>query len=205
MKFKKIAGAPLNNNTYVVWDEDTFEAIVIDPAQASTETVQFAKDNGLTILFIVNTHYHFDHTFENVALKRATNAPILMHGADITYYEKDTMAEKFIKTKQEKATINVALKEGDKVRFGREELVVMHTPGHSEGSICLYAKKEGILFSGDTLFAGTYGRVDLPGGNAEKMNMSLARLAQFPALVQVLPGHGNETTIEKEIEWLKLI
>lgn len=203
MKYERLTGPPLNNNSYIVWDENTFEAIVIDPAQGSKQIIEFAKKENLTILMIVNTHYHFDHTFENAALKNMVKTPVLMHGADISYYEKDTMAENFLKIKQEKVTINVALKEGDRVKFGHEELAVLHTPGHSTGSICLYSSKHALLFTGDTLFAGTYGRVDLPGSDPTKMNESLGRLARFPSGTHLLPGHGKETELGNELWWLE--
>jgi glyoxylase-like metal-dependent hydrolase (beta-lactamase superfamily II) len=91
------------------------------------------------------------------------------------------------------------------VRFGSIRLSVLHTPGHTEGSVCLYAPDEGQLFSGDTLFAGGWGRVDLPGGDPEAMVESLARLGGLEDVVAVLPGHGSETTIRRERPWMELV
>ena len=203
MKFEKFVVPPLNNNAYLVWDEKTNEAIVIDPAQGSDKILEFAIEKNLNIRAIVNTHYHFDHVFENAKLRKKTNAALMMHGKDIPYYEKDEMSEKMNKEKVEKTTVNAALRDTDIIRFGEQELTVIHTPGHTEGSVCLYSNKDGIMFTGDTLFAGTYGRVDLPGSDQNKMKETLARLADFPTGTKVYPGHGNDTTIEAELEWLK--
>lgn len=203
MKFEKIVVPPLHNNSYIVWDEKTNEAVVIDPAQGADKILEFAINNNLNIKGIVNTHYHFDHVFENAKLRKATNASLMMHGKDIPYYEKDDMSEKMNKGKVEKTTVNAAVRESDVIRFGKEDLIVIHTPGHTEGSICLYHEKEAILFTGDTLFAGTYGRVDLPGSDPNKMKETLARLADFPVGTKIYPGHSKETTIEAELEWLK--
>ncbi len=202
MQVEKFICGPLNNNSYLVWDEKTSDAAVIDPSKAAEQILQFIKKKKLKIAGILNTHYHFDHVFDNAKLKKETNVGVMMHGADVPYYEKDGMAKKFIKEELEKVEINVWLKEGDAIKFGNERLNVIHTPGHSEGSICLYSQDDAILFTGDTLFAGTYGRVDLPGSDADKMKKSLARLANFPELTKVYPGHAKETVLNQELEWL---
>ena len=98
------------------------------------------------------------------------------------------------------------MRESEQVRIGGLVLDVLHTPGHTEGSVCLYEERRGLLLSGDVLFAGSYGRTDLPGGNDQQMVASLARLArEIPASVRVLPGHGPETTIERETGWMQRI
>ena len=99
----------------------------------------------------------------------------------------------------------VDLAEGGEVRFGSIRLEILHTPGHTEGSVCLLSRDEGLLFSGDTLFAGSFGRVDLPGGSPEAMAESLARLSRLADPITVLPGHGLETTIGRERAWLELV
>jgi glyoxylase-like metal-dependent hydrolase (beta-lactamase superfamily II) len=99
----------------------------------------------------------------------------------------------------------VELAEGGVIRFGSLRLEVLHTPGHTEGSVCLIAPDDGILFSGDTLFAGGWGRVDLPGGSPEQMAASIARLGRLDPGTQVLPGHGPSTTIGREAAWIELV
>jgi glyoxylase-like metal-dependent hydrolase (beta-lactamase superfamily II) len=99
----------------------------------------------------------------------------------------------------------VELAEGGRIAFGAIDLVVLHTPGHTEGSVCLLDREAGLLFSGDTLFAGAWGRTDLPGGSEEAMDASLIRLSRLEPSLQVLPGHGGITTIERERPWLELV
>ena len=99
----------------------------------------------------------------------------------------------------------VELAEGGEIRFGEIRLRVMHTPGHTEGSVCLLAPDDGLLFSGDTLFAGGWGRIDLPGGSAEAMAASIARLTELDDPLAVLPGHGAVTTIGRERAWMDLV
>lgn len=95
--------------------------------------------------------------------------------------------------------------EGYRIRFGEIDLQVLHTPGHTEGSVCLLARSERLLFTGDTLFAGSWGRVDLPGGSEDQMVESLTRLARLDDDLRVLPGHGNGSTIEREKPWLRAV
>ena len=140
------------NFTYVVEDDETSEAIVIDPSWDLDEIEQVIKRNDLKIKYIVNTHHHFDHTLGNQAMAESTGAPIIQH--------EESELENDIK-----------VKDGDVIKFGNSELRVYHTPGHSKDSICLVG--DGKIFSGDTLFVGNCGRVDLPGGSAKELYHSL--------------------------------
>ncbi len=140
------------NFTYVVEDDETSEAIVIDPSWDLDEIEQVIKRNDLKIKYIVNTHHHFDHTLGNQAMAESTGAPIVQH--------EESELENDIK-----------VKDGDVIKFGNSELRVYHTPGHSKDSICLVG--DGKIFSGDTLFVGNCGRVDLPGGSAKELYHSL--------------------------------
>jgi glyoxylase-like metal-dependent hydrolase (beta-lactamase superfamily II) len=164
-----------------------------------------AERRGLRIVALVNTHGHFDHIADNRALLDAAGAPppdLLAHPLEasrlahpqalfpLPFAIPPTIPDRLVG-------------EGDTVRVGRWTFTVLHTPGHSEGSICLFEPDAGLLFSGDTLFAGTHGRTDFPGGDAAGMNASLARLAALPASTRVLPGHGPATTIERERAWIR--
>ena len=140
------------NFTYVVEDDETSEAIVIDPSWDLDEIEQVINRNDLKIKYIVNTHHHFDHTLGNQAMAESTGAPIIQH--------EESELENDIK-----------VKDGDVIKFGNSELRVYHTPGHSKDSICLVG--DGKIFSGDTLFVGNCGRVDLPGGSAKELYHSL--------------------------------
>ena len=140
------------NFTYVVEDDETSEAIVIDPSWDLDEIEQVIKRNDLKIKYIVNTHHHFDHTLGNQAMAESTGAPIIQH-------------------EESELDNDIKVKDGDVIKFGNSELRVYHTPGHSKDSICLVG--DGKIFSGDTLFVGNCGRVDLPGGSAKELYHSL--------------------------------
>jgi glyoxylase-like metal-dependent hydrolase (beta-lactamase superfamily II) len=131
-----------------------------------------------------------------------TDAPLAIHPDDAYRLAGDNSYG----FELEAVTPTRDLVEGEQIRIGDLVFDVLHTPGHTEGSVCLYEERLGLLLSGDVLFAGSYGRTDLPGGNDEQMVASLARLARkIPAAVRVLPGHGAETTIERELPWLQRI
>ena len=142
----------MQNFTYVVEDEDTGQAIIIDPSWDLANLEAIIKRNDLEVKYIVNTHHHFDHTQGNEAMARSTKAQIVQHEA--SELRKD-----------------VAVKDGDFIEFGNSKLRVIHTPGHSKDGICLVG--DGKIFSGDTLFVGNCGRVDLPGGSAGELYHSL--------------------------------
>ncbi len=152
MKVHQIQIGNMQNFTYIVEDEDTSEAIIIDPSWDLIELEMIIKRNDLKIKYIVNTHHHFDHTLGNEAMAESTKAPIIQHEA--SELKKD-----------------ITVKDGDIIEFGNSKLKVLHTPGHSKDSICLIG--DGKIFSGDTLFVGNCGRVDLPGGSAKELYHSL--------------------------------
>jgi glyoxylase-like metal-dependent hydrolase (beta-lactamase superfamily II) len=158
--------------------------------------------NGLQLTVIANSHGHIDHIFDDGPLMRASDAPLAIHPEDA--YRLDGRNNYGFEL--EAVTATRQLREGEQVRIGDLVLDVLHLPGHTEGSICLYEEQRALLLTGDVLFAGSYGRTDLPGGNDEQMVASLARLARtIPPGVRVLPGHGAETTIERELRWMQRI
>ena len=168
-------------------------------AQPLTERV---AANGLRLHLIANSHGHIDHIFDNAPLMRATGAPLAIHPDDA--YRLGGQNNYGFEV--EPATASRDLAEGEQVRVGDLVFDVLHLPGHSEGSVCLYEERQGLILSGDVLFAGAFGRTDLPGGSDEQMVASLARLArEIPGDVRVLPGHGPETTMERELPWLRRI
>ena len=152
MKVHQIQVGNMQNFTYVLEDDDTNEGIVIDPSWDLNKIEQVITRNDLKIKYIVNTHHHFDHTFGNQALAESTGASIIQH--ESSDLQKD-----------------IKVRDGDIIKFGNSELRVYHTPGHSKDSICLVG--DGKIFSGDTLFVGNCGRVDLPGGSAKELYHSL--------------------------------
>ncbi len=176
----------LGTNCFVVGDKDSGEAVVIDPGFDSESEAQQILDeierNGLQIKYIVNTHGHPDHNGGNSILKNSSHAPILIHEADAPMLNEPPADRR--------------LHEGDIIEAGNVKLKVIHTPGHSPGSIALLANN--YVFSGDTLFAGSIGRYDLPGASLEELVNSLKRLLTLPDHVRVCPGHGPATTIGEE-------
>jgi hydroxyacylglutathione hydrolase len=194
---------PWQTNAYLVWDGRSADALVVDPGMgASAPLVERAQQHGLRLQLIANSHGHLDHIFDNGPLMRSSGAPLAIHPDDA--YRLDGRNSYGFEI--EPVTASRELREGDEVRVGDLTFAVLHTPGHTEGSVCLYEDRRGMLLSGDVLFAGSYGRTDLPGGDDAQMVASLARLArEVPRETRVLPGHGPETTIARELRWLERI
>jgi glyoxylase-like metal-dependent hydrolase (beta-lactamase superfamily II) len=197
------AFGPWVTNAYLVWDGRSPEALVLDPGMgAAAALMERAAANGLRLHLVANSHGHIDHIFDNAAIVAASGAPLAIHPDDA--YRLDGRNNYGMVVERSVATRD--LREGDQVRVGDLVFDVLHTPGHSEGSVCLYEERAGLLLAGDVLFAGSYGRTDLPGGDDELMVASLARLARdLPDAVRVLPGHGPETTINRERPWMERI
>ena len=195
---------PLNTNLYLLADPRTREAVAIDTATPCLPWLRETLDaRGWTLKLIVTTHGHWDHMGDNAAVAEHTGAQIAVHPLD---------AHRLIRPEPLYAPFEIApcvpaveLAEGGEIRFGEIRLEVIHTPGHTEGSVCLVDRGEGLLFSGDTLFPGGWGRVDFPGGDPEAMVSSLGRLATFEDRYRVLPGHGAATTIGHERPWMELV
>lgn len=194
---------PWDTNAYLVWDGTSPEALVVDPGMSSTDSlVARAAANRLRVHLIANSHGHIDHIFDNGPLKRATGAPLAIHPDDA--YRLDGRNNYGLEI--ERTTAERELRDGERVDVGRLAFEVIHAPGHTEGSVCLYERTHRLLLAGDVLFAGSYGRTDLPGGDDAAMVQSLARLARdLGDDVRVLPGHGPETTMGRERGWMERI
>jgi glyoxylase-like metal-dependent hydrolase (beta-lactamase superfamily II) len=194
---------PWETNAYLVWDGRSPDALVLDPGMgAAGPLMERVAAQGLRVHVIANSHGHVDHIFDDVPLMRASDAPVAIHPDD-AYRLDGTNSYGF---ELEAVTATHDLRDGEQVRIGDLVWDVLHTPGHTEGSVCLYEERLGILLSGDLLFAGSYGRTDLAGGDDGQMVASLTRVARdLPGRVRVLPGHGAETTMERELPWLRRI
>ena len=192
---------PVATNVYILADPRTREAIAIDTAIPSLAWISGElRDRGWTLRLIVSTHCHWDHIGDNAAVSAETGADIAVHAADRAGLEHpDPMFAPFEIPPSVPA---VELAEGGRIVFGSIVLDVLHTPGHTPGSVCLVAPDDGLFLSGDTLFRGGWGRVDLPGGDPEAMVESLIRLRGLEDPLRVLPGHGARTTIGTERPWL---
>jgi hydroxyacylglutathione hydrolase len=203
VRIEAAAFGPWETNAYLVWDGRSADALVLDPGKgAATPLVERVAANGLRLHLIANSHGHIDHVFDDAPLMEASGAPLAIHPDDA--YRLDGRNSYGFDVAP--ATASRDLAEGEQLRIGDLVFDILHTPGHTEGSVCLYEERHALLLSGDVLFAGSYGRTDLPGGDDEWVVKSLARLArEIPEAVRVLPGHGAETTIGTELPWLRRI
>jgi hydroxyacylglutathione hydrolase len=197
--FAHRAVGPLGCNCYIVGDPDTKDAIVIDPGGDADDLVGVIHDHGLTVRSIVATHAHFDHVLAAERIRELTGAPFVLHQDDkvvLSWLQESGRLFLGIDLPPPPEVDSTA-SEGQKLQAGSLELEVLHTPGHSPGSISLVAP--GVVFSGDTLFAGSIGRSDLPGGDGGRLVTEIrSKLFALPDTAVVYPGHGPATTIGRE-------
>lgn len=202
MFHKIIPVGVLQCNCSVIGDAQSHEAMVIDPGDQVDEILAILREQNLKLKYIVVTHAHIDHVGGAMKLKAATGAPILLNQNDVTLLKMlDVQAAWLGMRPPEAVQVDESLRDGRSLKIGNIGSDVMETPGHTEGSVCLFFPAEKKLIAGDTLFAGSIGRTDLPGGSYEKIIRSLhTRLMTLPDDIQVVPGHGPLTTIGQERE-----
>ena len=191
---------PLGCNCSVVGDEQSHEAIVIDPGDEIENVLAVLQRHGLAVKQIVITHAHIDHIGGAQKLKQATGAPVYMNLND-TELQKglDRQAAWLGVEPPEPVAIDAPARDGDRLLIGVTELLVLHTPGHTQGSISLWIPAEEKLVAGDTLFRDSIGRTDLPGGDGRQILRSIHdKLLPLPEQTVVIPGHGAKTTIGRE-------
>ncbi len=198
MIIKELVVGPLMANCFIFGCEETKEAVVIDPGGDADRILLSLADSGLKVKYIINTHGHFDHVAANGKIKDATGADILIHPLDASMLGSlSTNAALFGISVENSPPCDQTIEEGDTVSFGKITLKVLHTPGHTPGGISLYTDK--IVFVGDTLFAGSIGRTDFPGGDFNTLISSIrTKLFKMDDDVRVLSGHGPETSIGSE-------
>ncbi|UCF79807.1 MAG: MBL fold metallo-hydrolase [Candidatus Eiseniibacteriota bacterium] len=201
MLLRKLVVGELATNCYVVGCAVTKEGMIIDPGGDADAILGAVEDMKLKIGTILNTHGHIDHILANTEIKEATGAELLIHEYDAGMLEDPTTNLSFVAASAiVSSPADRVLKEGDRVKVGSLLFEVLHTPGHTAGGISL--AREGMVFSGDTLFAGSIGRTDFPGGSLELLLHSIrAKLLCLPQTTTVLPGHGPNTTIGDERKW----
>lgn len=189
---------PLQVNCYILADEKTKEAVVIDPGDDAREILKAIKDKGLKVKYIVSTHAHFDHVGANKAIKEATGAELLLHEADAPVLATvSSQSSSFGMASVFAPPADRYVKHGDVITAGEVSLTVLHTPGHTPGGISLVG--HGMVFTGDALFAGSIGRTDFPGGDLMTLLGSIkAHLMTLPDDTTVYSGHGPESTIGDE-------
>ncbi len=192
----------LQCNCSIFGDEQSREAIVIDPGDEIDEILGVLARHQLTVKAIVITHAHIDHIAGAARLRKLTNAPIYMNAQDTPLLDiMDLQAAWLHVATPERTEIDTQATDGTVLRLGEKDFTVMHTPGHTEGSICLWIPGENKLIAGDTLFRESIGRTDLPGGDTRKILSSIkTQLLPLPENATVIPGHGASTTIGHERE-----
>ncbi len=193
---------PLACNCSILADETTLRATVVDPGEDIEKILAVLKRHHLTVEQIIITHAHIDHVGGAAQLKRLTGAPIYMNQKDLPLLNMmDVQAGWLGVAAPEVAAPDVDASDLLALRIAEQPAQVMHTPGHTEGSICLHLPEPQLLLAGDTLFAGSIGRTDLPGGDRKKILRSLQeRILTLPDSTRVVPGHGVATTIGEERE-----
>ena len=191
---------PLQCNCSIFGDEQTREAIVVDPGDEIAEIRKILARHQLNVKAIVITHAHIDHIGGAAKLKAVTGAPVYMNENDQPLYDHlDQQAAWIGVEPPERTAIDVAAREGDRLTIGATDFEILHTPGHSQGSISLWIPGENKLIAGDTLFRDSIGRTDLPGGDSRQILRSIAdKLLVLPDEAVVVPGHGSSTTIARE-------
>lgn len=188
-------------NCYIVGSRQRGEAVVIDPGDQPDEILALARDLGVTVKRVIATHAHLDHVLAAGALKERTGAPLFLHQHDREIFQSvpDSARQWLGREVNALPEPDFWLRGGEDLEVAGVTLTALHTPGHTRGSVSLYAEERQLLFSGDTLFRGTVGRTDLPGGNFDTLMQTLnATLAGLPDDTRVLPGHMQETTIAAE-------
>ncbi len=193
----------LQCNCSIFGDETTRQAMVVDPGDEIESILQVLAKHGLTVTSIVITHAHIDHIGGAQKLKAATGAPVYMNLEDRELQGMmDVQAGWLGVRTPEEVDIDVPAKDGDTLLVGATVVHVLHTPGHTQGSICLWMPSERKLVAGDTLFRDSIGRTDLPGGDSRQILQSIHRqLMPLPGETVVFPGHGGATTIAREKEF----
>ncbi len=198
MIIKTLPVGPIMANCFIVGCQETMQAAVIDPGDEADKILQSVADSNLEVKTIINTHGHFDHVSANKGINAATNAPILIHALDAPMLEQiSASAANWGLSAENSPAPDRTLNDGDTITFGKITLNVIHTPGHTAGGISLFT--DGLVFVGDTLFAGSIGRTDFPGGDFATLKSSIQdKLFTLGDDVRVYTGHGPETTIGHE-------
>lgn len=201
MIIESFAVGPLENNTYILVDESTLESVIIDPGMESEFLLDHIRKKGYRMRYILNTHGHFDHTYNDGIFKREFNIPILIHRMDAPMLlELREQAHFFGFRSPAIPAADMLLEGGEKITLGNLGISVIFTPGHTAGGVSFEVNRT--VFVGDTIFAGSVGRTDLPGGSWDTLLRSIReKLFTMPDDTRLLSGHGPETTVGEERRW----
>ncbi|MDR1195537.1 MAG: MBL fold metallo-hydrolase [Endomicrobium sp.] len=198
VKVKKIISGRIESNCYIVYDSDTMKAVIIDPGEDGDKVIGEIEKNGFKPELLVNTHGHYDHILSDEQIRAKYKIPLAAHK-----YETDMLADPqknasamFGEARSVK-TPEMQLEDNQEVSVSFSKFKVIHTPGHTKGGICLLF--DGFIITGDTLFAGTIGRTDFPGGDFEEMKKSLEKIKKLDPSTIIYPGHGSVTSLANEL------
>ncbi|MBI5560467.1 MAG: MBL fold metallo-hydrolase [Deltaproteobacteria bacterium] len=196
---KKLVVGPLDVNCYMAWDKKTRDAVIIDPGGDGGFIEEEAENEGLKPGCIINTHGHFDHAGANSALRDFFGTKVAIHSLDAPLLETIARQSSFFGFDcPPQPPPDILLADGDEIKAGGIIFKILHTPGHTEGGISIYIESAGIVFTGDTLFAGSVGRTDLAGGSLKELMGSIKGILSLGDDITVFPGHGPATTIGEE-------
>lgn len=203
MEVIKIESHIMQQNIYLYFDEDTKEGIVLDPGSMGDKVIDIISKNNIKVKAILLTHGHFDHIGAAREIKEKTGAFIYSHSQEKGLTESPELnLSKTMKRKEISLSVDKVFEHGDLFKVAKTSLEVIHTPGHTPGGVCYYDRKNGLIFTGDTLFKGSVGRSDFPGGSYDDLMSNIKnRLFTLPDSIKVYPGHGEDTTILQEINY----
>ncbi len=199
MQIETLTLGPIQANCYIVTDEKTKDAVVIDCGECTQELEEKLSDKSLK--YILLTHGHYDHILGVYDLKKAhPEAQIVIHKEEAYKLTDDlpSFAHEMMPGVQKYVPADITVEEGDKITFGETEITVIHTPGHSKGGVCYFVEEERTIFTGDTLFCLTVGRMDFFDSSEDEMLESITRLYNMPGDYEIYPGHNRATTMEYE-------
>lgn len=199
MNIETLVVGPIETNCYILSDPDSKEAVIIDAGDDADLILDYVQKEQLHVVYVLNTHGHFDHIQANDAVRDKTGAPLAIHADDVELLQDPKKIGGMFRDIKGCRPPEKILHNGDVLFFGAYQLRVIYTPGHSKGGCCFYEAKEKVCFTGDTLFRGTIGRTDLYGGNLGVLRNSVKeRLKLLPDDVTIYPGHGPESDMAFE-------
>ena len=198
MKVERFVTGMISTNCYLAVNEETKQAVIVDPAECPGAIKDYIRSEGIKVEAIFLTHAHFDHTMGIDGFLELFDIPVYVHEEDEAMMNDASLNGSSDYTPGYTFSKARYLKGGEVLSYAGYDFKVLHTPGHTPGGVCLYLPEEGVLFSGDTLFAAGFGRVDFPGSSSREMRQSLRRLFTLPEETRVYPGHGESTTIGRE-------
>ena len=200
MKIEKFVTGIISTNCYIVTNEETKETVIVDPANLSKAMIGYIEEEELVIKAILLTHAHFDHIMGiDKVIDRYGKMPVYVEESDLELLHTPSMNESTVYTNGYSYPGGEVIHDGDVLHLIGEDFRVIHTPGHTKGSCCYYLKDEGVLFSGDTVFYGSVGRTDFPGGSTAEIVRSLHKLVDsLPEETEVFPGHDASTTFHNQ-------